>query len=214
MPTPSISTQPPVQVQIQELVFDSPSGQVRLDSQVIGPGITLIRADDEHELVALLGLLSGRQQPQAGRVQWLSGSSPLPASALDDWRFWIDPEDRSQDEMTVRACWQELGRRYPRWNASRLDELQAELGLAPHLDKPLYMLSTGSRRKVMLAAAFAAGAALTLLDRPFAALDLPSRRCITRCLQACATHADRILVVADYEPPGNVPLGQMIDLNP
>lgn len=214
MPATSISTQPPVLVQIQELVFDCPgSGPLRLGDRVLRPGITLVRGDDEHGLSKLLRLLAGTQQPLAGQVQWLGDSIPLPASALDGWLFWIDPADRSQDEVTVGAYWQQLSRRYPRWNWQLLDELQAELGLTPHLDKSLYMLSTGSRRKVALAAAFAAGAALTLLDRPFAALDLPSRRCVTRCLQACASQTERIHVVADYEAPENVPLSQVIDLN-
>ena len=35
-------------------------------------------------------------------------------------------------------------------------------------------LSAGTRRKVWLAGAFASGAAVTLLDEPFAALDLPT----------------------------------------
>lgn len=211
----SISTQPPVLVQIQQLVFDCPgSGQLSLGDRVLRPGITLIRGDDEHGLSTLLRLLAGTQQPLSGQVQWLADSIPLPATALDGWLFWIDPADRTPDEVTVRAHWQQLSRRYPRWNSQQLDDLQAELGLTPHLDKSLYMLSTGSRRKVALAAAFAAGAALTLLDRPFAALDPPSRRCVTRCLQACASQTERIYVVADYEPPGNVPLGQVIDLNP
>ena len=76
-----------------------------------------------------------------------------------------------------------------------------------------FTLSTGSRRKVALAAALAAGAALTLLDQPYAALDLPSRRCITRCLLDCASQAERIYVMADYEAPEGVPLIQVIDLN-
>ena len=55
-----------------------------------------------------------------------------------------------------------------------LQHLIQAFELTPHLEKPLYMLSTGSKRKVWLAAAFASGAAVTLLDQPFAALDKAS----------------------------------------
>jgi ABC-type Mn2+/Zn2+ transport system ATPase subunit len=86
------------------------------------------------------------------------------------------------------------------------------LGLAPHIDKPLYMHSTGSKRKVWLAAALASGATLTLLDEPFAALDKSSIRRILELLQEAAQHTHRAWVVADYEAPPGVALAHTIDL--
>jgi ABC-type transport system involved in cytochrome c biogenesis ATPase subunit len=59
-----------------------------------------------------------------------------------------------------------LAWRYPTAQADRLGALIDGFGLQPHLDKPLYMLSTGSKRKVWLSAALAAGAPLTLIDQP------------------------------------------------
>ena len=58
------------------------------------------------------------------------------------------------------------------------------------------MLSTGSRRKVWLAAAFASGAALTLLDQPFAAVDKASMRVMIEWLNGAA-QAGRAVVVAE-----------------
>lgn len=204
----------PVLLLADELVFDYPaSGQLRLTGLQLRPGLTLVRSDEDSAMTTLLRWLAGAVKPRTGQVQWLSDGRPVPPTELDHLVFWVDAADRAQDEGSVSAYWQQLRRRYPRWNDALLDELQVELGLTPHLDKALFMLSTGSRRKVALAAAFAANAALTLLDQPYAALDLPSRRCITRCLLDCASQAERIYVVADYEAPEGVPLSQVIDLH-
>jgi ABC-type Mn2+/Zn2+ transport system ATPase subunit len=93
-----------------------------------------------------------------------------------------------------------------------LQELIDSLSIAPHLDKPLYMLSTGSRRKVWLAAAFASGAPVTLLDEPFAALDSPSIASVKRLLALAAHQPARVYLIADYEAPTGVPLAGVIDL--
>ena len=214
LPVASIAAVHPVLLLADELVFDYPeSGQLRLNGLQLRPGLTLVRSDEDSDMTTLLRGLSGAVKPRTGQVQWLLDSSRVPTTALDRLVFWVDAADRSQDKVSVSAYWQQLRRRYPRWNDAMLDSLQLELGLTPHLDKALFMLSTGSRRKAGLAAAFAANAALTLLDQPYAALDLPSRRCITRCLLASASQAERIYVVADYEAPEQVPLSQVIDLH-
>ncbi|WP_333709184.1 ATP-binding cassette domain-containing protein [Malikia spinosa] len=214
LPEASISATYPVLLLAKDLVLDCPgSGPLRLSGLQLRPGLTLVRSDEDNDMSHLLRLLSGKVKPRSGEVQWLLHSRPVSTTELERLVFWADPADRSQDQVSVSAYWQQLRGRYPRWNDARLDELQAELGLTPHLDKALFMLSTGSRRKVALAAALAAGAALTLLNQPYAALDLPSRRCITRCLLDCASQVERIYVMADYEAPEGVPLSQLIDLN-
>lgn len=214
LPEASISAPYPVLLLAEDLVLDCPgSGPLRLIRLQLRPGLTLVRSDDDSDMSHLLRWLSGKVKPRSGQVQWLLHSRPVSTTELERLVFWVDPADRSQDKVSVSAYWQQLRGRYPRWNDAMLDELQAELGLTPHLDKALFMLSTGSRRKAALAAALAAGAALTLLDQPYAALDLPSRRCITRCLLDCASQVERIYVMADYEAPEGAPLSQVIDLN-
>ena len=74
------------------------------------------------------------------------------------------------------------------------------------------MLSTGSKRKVWLAAAFASGAPVTLLDEPFAALDQASIGFVMELLQDAAQHPTRAWVLAHYEAPGEVPLAAIIEL--
>ncbi|MFY8042514.1 MAG: ABC transporter ATP-binding protein, partial [Rhodoferax sp.] len=125
--------------------------------------------------------------------------------------FWMDPRTGVFDSLTAHQFLASEQRRYPLWDA----ELQAitanALGLADHLAKPLYMLSTGSKRKVWLTAAIASGAALTLLDEPFAALDKASIRCLLDVLHA-AEVGSRIWVIADYVPPAGVALASAVDL--
>ena len=97
----------------------------------------------------------------------------------------------------------------------RSDELLQGFGLVEHLDKTLHMLSTGSRRKVALAAAFACGARLTLLEKPCAALDARSRGLLAELLQEAAGDDRRAWVLADYELPAalaGVELAATLDL--
>jgi hypothetical protein len=76
------------------------------------------------------------------------------------------------DERTPQPVWAALATRCPRWSAALLQDLAAALRLQPHLGKTLSMLSTGTRCKVALAGLLAAGATLTCLDQPYAALDM------------------------------------------
>ena len=94
-----------------------------------------------------------------------------------------------------------------------LGPLIAGLALEPHLAKPLYQLSTGSRRKVFIAATLAQQAPLALLDQPFMALDAPSIRFLLEHFKALAAQPQGALLVADYLPPEGVPLAATVDLD-
>ncbi len=76
----------------------------------------------------------------------------------------------------------------------------------------MFMLSTGSKRKVWLASALASGRALTLLDEPTGGLDAASIRGLWRWLADIATQPGRAVVVASSERVGRVPLAATIDL--
>jgi len=60
------------------------------------------------------------------------------------------------------------------------------------------------RRKLRLAAALASGAALTLLDDPFAALDKRSGRQVMELLVDCADATHRVFVAAMHEQPADL----------
>jgi len=74
------------------------------------------------------------------------------------------------------------------------------------------MLSTGSKRKVYLAAAFAAGAAVTLLDDPFASLDKGSINFVCVTLNALSKRGGQVWLASFYEIPTDIVALASIDL--
>lgn len=119
--------------------------------------------------------------------------------------LWLDLRLPEHDQHTPRQFWRDLQAKRPHWQADWQDDLTEALRLGEHLDKALYMLSTGSRRKVALVGLLASGAALTCLDQPFAALDLASVRVLRDVLQDMAEHPTRAFWVADHEADADMP---------
>ena len=102
---------------------------------------------------------------------------------------------------------------YPEFDDAMLLDLIEGLSLNEHVSKAMYMLSAGSKRKVWLAAAFASGALVTLIDEPFAALDKASINFLLERLERVAQNTKRAWVIADYEAPQNLSAIVTIDLD-
>jgi ABC-type multidrug transport system ATPase subunit len=174
--------------------------------------VTLLRGDDGSGKTTLLRMLAGDLAADSGVLAIKGvGLKETPA----DYRrqvFWMDQRSTQFDQITALQYFDSLRGQYPDLDAALLPKLAEGLALTPHLAKPLYMLSTGSKRKVWLAAAFASGAAVTLLDEPFAALDKASIGFVLELLQDAAQHATRAFVMAHYEAPPGVALAQVIEL--
>lgn len=176
------------------------------------PGLSLIRGGDGSGKTTLLRLLAGDLSSDAGAL-WL-GDVSLSEQPFD-YRskvFRVDHQASGLDQTSPEAYLAALPERYPDFDEAGLPALIDGLGLQPHWQKPMYMLSTGSKRKVWLAAAFCAGATITLLDDPFAALDRPSIAFALTLLQKAATDPTRAWVLADYQAPTGLPLATIIDL--
>lgn len=181
-------------------------------SACIGPGVTLVRGDESSGKTTLLRLLSGLLAADRGHLQAngvVLGDQP---GAYRQQVFWADPRSDVHDQVVAADYLDSQRRLYAGFDQQKLATLVDGLVLASHLDKPLYMLSTGSKRKVWLAAAFAAGATITLLDEPFAGLDKGSAAFVLAQLELAAADTQRAWVVADHVAPGNVPLAATIDL--
>jgi ABC-type multidrug transport system ATPase subunit len=192
----------------------APAGAAVLDLPAlqIPPGVSWVGGGEGRGKSSLLRCLAGDLVLPGSHLQ--IGSTAL-AAAPADYRAqvaWIDPRTTAHDQVRGQDFLVRTAARYPGWDAALLADLSEALDLTPHLEKPLYMLSTGSKRKVWLAAVLASGATLTLLDEPFAALDKRSISCVLDLLNEAATHTTRAWVVADYEAPTGVPLAQHIDL--
>jgi ABC-type multidrug transport system ATPase subunit len=143
---------------------------------------------------SLLRLLASDLHPMGGSVQ-------TPAGGV----FWADLSAAQHDHCTVQNCWDALKTRYPQWHDELLEDLSETLDMPQHRQKMLHMLSRGSRRKVMLIAALASGARITLLDQPFAALDQASIRVIKDFLNEAASQPARAWIVADHAAPADLP---------
>ncbi len=192
----------------------APAGAAVLDVPVlqIPPGVSWVGGGEGRGKSSLLRCLAGDLVLPGSHLQ--IGNTAL-AAAPADYRAqvaWVDPRTTAHDQVRGEDFLARMAACYPGWDASLLANLSEALDLSPHLHKPLYMLSTGSKRKVWLAAALASGATLTLLDEPFAALDQRSIRCLLELLCEAASHPGRAWVVADYQAPPGVPLAQHIDL--
>ena len=187
-----------VMLQVDGLRFAYPGAVVLHGVSLAWPaGLALVQGDESSGKTTLLRLLAGELAPQAGAVA-LCGQPAAPAD-LRAAAFWQDPRSSALDALTARQWLASLPAQHPRWDAAALAAHQEGFGLAPHLDKPFYALSTGSRRKVLMTGALASGARLTLIDEPLAGLDKPSITHLVQALAAAACAGGRLLVVAHYE---------------
>ena len=119
--------------------------------------------------------------------------------------LWLDLRLPEHDAHTPEEIWTRLRTHWPPWNTALQADLTDALQLQEHLGKRLFMLSTGSRRKVALVGLLASGATVTGIDQPYAALDLASVKVIREVLEEAAQHTSRAWVVADYEPDPALP---------
>ncbi|QDL53295.1 ABC transporter ATP-binding protein [Rhodoferax aquaticus] len=201
----------------QGLGFSGPNGPVFAQFNLqLRPGVCLVQGGESRGKTTLLRLLAGELQAQHGHVRLHLEAGVLDArehaAAYRDHVVWTEPRSTAYDATPVSAYLQTMRQHYPRWSASLLDTLTQALDLEPHWDKPLYMLSTGSKRKVWWATALASGAELALVDEPFAALDFASIRILTAHLQTLVTQSHRIFVLADYAAPAGLVPTQVVDL--
>lgn len=175
------------------------------------PGVTWLCGDEGAGKTALLQLLAGALKG-SGRIEINGVVLDAGSVAHRQQVAWFDPRDAALDPHTARQIFSTLPQRHPGFEPAALQAHIEGLSLEPHLDKTLTMLSTGSRRKVLMAAALASQATLTLLDQPFMALDRPSIAYLLGVLADAARQPGRAWVVADYVAPDPVALAGVIEL--
>ena len=162
----------------------------------------------------LIAVTGGERTGKTSFFRRLSGDLPaLPGEAPHPDTQWVDLGLPAFDDQTPQHVWGVLRESSPRWNVELHQDLIEALALLPHQSKKLYMLSTGSRRKVALVGLLACGATVTCLDQPYAALDMASVRMISEFLNDMAEHATRSWVVADYEVDPRLPWRRVISLD-
>jgi ABC-2 type transport system ATP-binding protein len=195
--------------------YPSEPALIRDWSASIGGGVTLAHGDTGSGKSTLLRLLAG-SLPLAGSLK-LAGVrlEADPQAYRRDVFFQSpdhDPASDGSDQITARATGPMLNGDDARFDGAKWNELVEAFALAPHFDKPMYMLSTGSRRKIWLAAALSSGRPLVLLDEPTGGLDAPSTRCLWSVLSDIATRGDQTVIVGSASRIDNVPLTGTIEL--
>ena len=130
------------------------------DTLSLPPGVTWIGGGEGRGKTTLLRLLAGELMATASEM--VLASAHRPGSVGYSQRvFWMDPCTEVFDAISASEFFADTAANYPSWDSELLEHLIDTLGLQLHVDKPPYMLSTGSKRKVWLAAALASGATLT-----------------------------------------------------
>jgi ABC-type multidrug transport system ATPase subunit len=175
----------------------------------LGPGVTLLEGDTGSGKTTLLRLLAGELRGAGERV--LNGRR-LGDDAATDRRevCWFNPRDEAFDALTSAGLMAALRERHPALDEAACQRHLAGFGLAPHLAKPLYALSTGSRRKAGLAVALSTGCALTLLDDASAGLDCDSMNYLARALEESADGSRRAVLLVCSPEPEALPLAGRI----
>lgn len=180
-------------------------------SASIGPGVSLLFGDDGSGKSTVLRILAARQ-PAEGRLTLAGARLGAEPDIYKRNVFFVDAETNAFDGVTADECKLALKAGDAHFSETRWQALVDGFALAPHLGKRMYMLSTGSRRKVWLAAALASGRPLTLLDEPTAALDSASIRCLWRALAEIAEEHTRAVVIASAARIDSVPLAGTFEL--
>lgn len=180
-------------------------------SGTVGAGVTLLYGDTGSGKSTLLRVLAGAL-PAQGRLTLAGVRLDQDPAAYRRNVFFADPGTDAYDAMSCRECTDVLVAGDTRFDPIAWQALIDGFSLTPHMDKKMFMLSTGSRRKVWLAAGLATGRALTLLDEPTGGLDAPSRRCLWAVLTRIAAQQDRAVVVASGERIDDVPFNATLEL--
>jgi len=190
-------------LQVRELSFSYPGRHVFTAwSGEFAAGLTWVRGSNGSGKSTLLKLLAGALRPLAGSLR--AAGFDAVASPLDYRRevFWCGPGAIAFDHLRAPEYFAFLRSLYPRLDAAAVDTHVQRFGLAPFLRNRLSELSTGTQRKVWLAAALAAGTRVVLLDEPLNALDAASTRHLLAELAAAARSTQQAFVIASHEPPG------------
>jgi len=196
-----------VRIRVDNLTFDFGTPLFTALSFVIPCGVSLILGGESRGKTSLLRLLAGDLHPASGTVH-ISSAAPQESPQI----YWHNPRSEDWNELSPRTWCAKIRASYPRFDDSEWNALAAHLQLSEHMDKAMYMLSTGSKRKVNWIAGLACGADVLLMDEPFAAIDMASIQKLHVLLENWHAHKTSAWVLADYQVPGNVPLTSVVDL--
>jgi len=203
----------PIILQATDLSFCYPERALFQQlSLKLGAGLAIIRGGDGRGKTSLIRLLAGALQADSGQLAINGIRLDQEAARYRQQVYYVDPRTEEFDQMTVLHYLASVQAQFAGFDQALVPLLLEGLSLTPHVEKKLFMLSTGSKRKVYLAAAFAAGALVNLLDDPFAGLDHGSINFVCATLNELNARAQQIWVASFYETPAELTATTNIDL--
>ncbi|WP_050479140.1 ABC transporter ATP-binding protein [Herbaspirillum rhizosphaerae] len=202
----------PTILQATDLTFNYPERELFNQlSLAIPAGVTVIRGGDGRGKTSLIRLLAGELKAHSGQLAINGIRMDDQPAQYKQQVYYVDPRTEAFDQMTVPEYFASVRERFPGFDDAALPALIEGLSLTPHVEKKLFMLSTGSKRKVYLAGAFAAGAVVNLLDDPFAGLDKGSINFVCRTLNDIGARS--VWMASFYETPEEIAATEIVDLD-
>jgi ABC-type multidrug transport system ATPase subunit len=180
-------------------------------------GVSLIRCEESRGKSTLLRLLAGELTPDQGTIRLKQSDlieldSKSENSTYRKEVFFIDPRTERFNQISAMQYLAQVESSYSDFDKTLIHQLIEGLGLSPHQDKPLYMLSAGSKRKVWIAAAIASHAKITLVDDLTAALDRGSLVFIIEQLIQISQQCDRHFIFSHYGTLEHVKYAVIVDI--
>jgi ABC-2 type transport system ATP-binding protein len=198
------NTTSPAVLQAQDLAFSYPGRHVFAGWQAnFAPGITWVQGGNGTGKSTLLKLLAGALPPLLGSLRANQVDAHLQPIHYRRQVFWCGPGAIAFDHLRAPEYFAFLRGLYPTFDSAQVQAQVSALGLSPFMGARLRELSTGTQRKVWLAAALAVGTPVVLLDEPLNALDAASLRHVLAQLEHCAADPQRAWIVASHESLGS-----------
>jgi len=161
------------------------------------PGCVAFCEEDSTGKSTLLGIIAGVIAPDEGDV-WIDGHSLAHAPRQARARLAYVPDDCMAFPSLTGRGWleQAAAQKNAALDGAVLD-LAGRLGLEQHLDKRFEQMSTGTRRKVFLAAAALGDPAVVVADGPSNGLDAQARAALAEQFKAWSR--DRVVLFASHD---------------
>jgi len=183
-------------IQIDALSFGYSKSMLfdRLDLH-LQPGVHGLLGVNGVGKTSLLKLISGLRLAWRGTCMTLGyDAHRRELEMLQDTFILLDEVPASRHSALALA--KERADFYPRFDQQLYGDLLAELEVAAGV--PMKQLSTGQRKKAMIAFGVATGCRLLLLDEPTNGLDIPSKSAFRRLIARCVD-GQRCIVVSTHQ---------------
>lgn len=171
-------------------------------SHTFAPGLTWVQGPNGCGKSTLLKVLGGALPALFGTLRL--GDTDARHAPLA-WRQavgWCGSDALVFDHLHADEYAGFLAGLYPRFDVATYDRAADALGLSPWRGARIAALSSGTQRKLALAAMLATGTPVLLLDEPLANLDAACQDELRALLDAAAAQTERIWIVTSHEPLG------------